>query len=95
MGSRELPKKLREEMIEMTRDCFINLMKRLNLLVNQRFAYKVNTKRKHSDAVAVNSLNMSFNSVAPNQVRIGDMSYLTTGGSWLYSALVMDLYDCQ
>lgn len=68
LGSRELAKKLREEGVEITRYRVINLMKRLNLVVKQRVAYKVTTKRKHSDAVADNLLNMNFNPVAPNQV---------------------------
>jgi transposase InsO family protein len=46
------------------------------LIVKQRTAYKVTTKRKHSDAVADNLLNMNFNPVAPNEVWAGDISYL-------------------
>lgn len=93
LGSRELVKKLREEGFEITRYRVINLMRRLNLVVKQRVAYKVTTKRKHSDAVADNLLNMNFNPVAPNQVWAGDVSYLKTGEGWLYLAVVMDLYS--
>ena len=39
----------------------LGLMKRLNLLVKQRIAYKVTTQRKHGDAVADNLLNQNFN----------------------------------
>jgi len=51
-------------------------MKKLNLKVTQRVAYKVTTKRKHSDEVADNLLNQNFNPVAPNQVYAGDITYL-------------------
>ncbi|HCF79170.1 MAG TPA: hypothetical protein DER52_05760 [Glaciecola sp.] len=42
-------------------------MKRVGLVVTQRIAYKVTTKRKHSDAVADNLLNMNFNPVGLDQ----------------------------
>jgi putative transposase len=54
-------------------------MKRLRLVVKQRVAYKVTTKRKHSDAVADNLLNMNFNPLGPNQVWAGDISYCVLG----------------
>jgi putative transposase len=66
LGSRELGKKLRKEGFIITRHRVINLMRRLGLIVKQRVAYKVTTKRKHSDAVADNLLNMNFNPQGPN-----------------------------
>jgi putative transposase len=51
-------------------------MHRLNLKVTQRQAYKITTKRKHSDSVADNLLNQNFNPSAAHQVWAG---YLKTG----------------
>jgi putative transposase len=93
LGSRELAKVLRKEGFEITRYRAIKLMERLKLVVTQRIAYKVTTKRKHSDAVADNLLNMNFNPGGPHQIWAGDMSYLKTGEGWLYLAIVMDLYS--
>lgn len=93
LGSRELAKALRKEGFEITRYRVIKLMEQLKLVVTQRIAYKITTKRKHSDAVADNLLNMNFNPVGPNQVWAGDVSYLKTGEGWLYLAIVMDLYS--
>jgi putative transposase len=59
-------------------------MAKLNLVVKQRVGYKVTTKRKHSDAVADNLLNQNFNPVVPNQIRVGDVTYI---------AVVMELYS--
>jgi putative transposase len=91
LGSRELGEKLRKEGFDITRHRVIRLMKCLGLVVAQRIAYKVITKRKHSDAVAYNLLNMNFNPPGPNQVWTGDVSYLKTGEGWQYLAIVMDL----
>ena len=39
------------------------VMRKLKLKVKQRIAYKVTTKRKHSDQVADNLLNQNFNPI--------------------------------
>ncbi len=46
LGSREMMKKLREEGFQIGRYKVRNLMKKLNLKVTQRIAYKVTTKRE-------------------------------------------------
>lgn len=93
LGSREMMKKLRKEGYEIGRYKVRKLMKKLKLIVRQRTAYKVTTKRKHTDAVADNLLNQNFNPVAPNEVWAGDVTYLKTGEGWMYLAIVMDLYS--
>lgn len=93
LGSREMMKKLREEGIEIGRYKVRKLMKILNLIVTQRIAYKVTTKRDHRDDVADNMLNQNFNPTDPNQVWAGDITYLKTGEGWMYLAIVMDLFS--
>jgi len=93
LGSREMMKQLRKEGHHIGRFKVRRLMKKLKLIVQQRVAYKVTTKRKHIDAVADNLLNQNFNPEAPNEVWAGDVTYLKTGEGWMYLAIVMDLYS--
>ena len=93
LGSREMVKKLRREGFEIGRYRVRKLMAKLSLKVTQRIAYKVTTKRKHSDAVADNLLNQNFNPVGLDQIWAGDVTYLKTGEGWMYLAIVMDLFS--
>lgn len=93
LGSRELAKKLREEGFHIGRERTRKLMKKLNLVVKQRVAYKVTTKRKNGDQVADNLLNQNFNPVAANEVWAGDITYLKTAEGWMYLTIVMDLFS--
>ncbi len=93
LGSREMMKKLREEGFQIGRYKVMKWMDKLGLEVQQRVAYKVTTKRKHSDAVADNLLNQNFNPVAENEIWAGDVTYLKTGEGWMYLAVVMDLFS--
>ena len=93
LGSRQLAKKLRKEGFSIGRYRTRTIMRKLGLVVVQRQAYKVTTKRKHSDSVADNLLDQQFNPTQSNQVWAGDVTYLRTHQGWMYLAIVMDLHS--
>ena len=76
LGSRQLVKRLASDGISISRTKVRNIMKTHGLKVIQRAAYKVTTKRKHSDSVADNLVNMKFDPKLPNTVWAGDVTYL-------------------
>ena len=93
LGSRQLAKKLCKEGLIIGRYKTRNIMKSLGLVVKQRVAYKVTTKRKHNDSVADNLLDQQFNPIKANIAWAGDVTYLRTAQGWMYLAIVMDLYS--
>jgi putative transposase len=93
LSYRELQKRLCKEGFIVSEYGFKKLMAKLGLVVTQRIAYKVTTKRKHFDAIADNLLNQNFAPIVPNHVWADDVTYLRTGEGWMYLAIVMDLYS--
>jgi putative transposase len=86
LGAREMMKNLREEGFNVGRYRTQTVMRKLGLRPTQRIAYKVTTKRKHSDRVADNLLNQNFNPLAQIKFGLGilPISAQAKGGcTWL------------
>jgi putative transposase len=72
---------------------FISTEARADSLVNHRRKYKVTTNSDHKQPVFENKLNRQFDVAAPNQVYVGDITYIWTREGWLYLAVVIDLFS--
>ena len=70
-----------------------NIMKELNLKVKMKRRYKNTTDSKHNLPIASNILNRDFYASNPNEIYVGDITYISTGEGWLYLATVIDLYS--
>jgi transposase InsO family protein len=51
------------------------------------------TDSRHSLPIAPNLLNRRFTVAAPNQVWVGDVTYISTEEGWLFLAVVIDLFS--
>jgi len=67
------------------------LMKRLGVHSVRKRAFRVTTNSNHKHPIAPNLLNRKFHTAKPNQVWVGDITYIPTEEGWLYLAIVKDL----
>jgi transposase InsO family protein len=68
-------------------------MKEAGVQVKHRKKYKVTTNSDHKRPVFDNVLDRQFDVDRPDQVYVGDITYLWTQEGWLYLAVVIDLYS--
>lgn len=70
-----------------------SLMREAGVQVKHRKRYKVTTDSHHKQPVFENKLNRQFDVAAPNQIYVGDITYIWTREGWLYLAVVIDLFS--
>jgi putative transposase len=91
-GYRMLQSYLLEAGFRTSRNRVRRRMRHLGLKGRQVRAFKVTTNSHHALGYAENRLGQAFTVERPNQVWVGDITYLKSGASWLYLATVIDLY---
>lgn len=91
LGSRGIRDTLTSEGITVGRYLIRRLMKESGLICKQPGPHKY--KRATVEHINIpNQLNRQFNAAAPNTVWCGDITYIWTGKTWSYLAVVLDLY---
>jgi len=68
------------------------IRRKLGLRCRQKRRFKATTDSRHSLPVAENLLYQNFETTAPNQVWLTDITYIPTGEGWLYLAGHKDLF---
>jgi transposase InsO family protein len=68
-------------------------LRRQGLRAKAARKYKATTNSNHTLPVAENLLKQNFTAQRPNQVWVGDITYIGTDEGWLYLAVVLDLYS--
>ena len=71
------------------------LMSMAGVKARQKRKFKVTTDSNHKLPVASNLLQRQFSTIKPNQVWVGDITYIWTSEGWLYLAVVLDLFSRQ
>ena len=66
-------------------------LRRQGLRAKAARKFKATTNSNHSLPVAENLLQQDFTAPRPNQIWVGDITYIGTDEGWLYLAVVLDL----
>jgi transposase InsO family protein len=92
-GSPRVLLDLRESGETTSRKRIARIMQGNGLVAVQRRRFKATTMSGHDFPVQANLLERRFTAAAPNQVWLGDITYITTEEGWLYLAALLDLYS--
>lgn len=92
-GSRRMKEALNVLSYPVSREKARKLMKEAGVQVKHRKKYKVTTNSDHKQPVFDNVLDRQFDVDQPDQVYVGDITYIWTQEGWLYLAVIIDLYS--
>jgi transposase InsO family protein len=92
-GYRRVLDELRDLGYELSRRDVIRLMREMGIWGKATPKFRVTTKSKHSHRIAPNLLQRDFSPDAMDRVWATDITYLAVGSSFLYLAVVLDLYS--
>jgi len=90
-GSRTISGQLKIEGEKVGRYKARSLMREAGLVSKQHKKHRYRVAEEES-VIAANHLNRGFNVAQPDRVWCGDVTYVWTGVTWLYLAVVLDLY---
>ncbi len=92
-GTPRVERQLRRQGVSTSRKRVARLRRELGLKAKGRRRFRVTTDSKHTYPIADNRLQRRFHACGPNEVWVGDITYLAHGRGWLYLALLMDVFS--
>lgn len=92
-GSPRVHAALRQDGVRTSRKRVARVMRQLGLAARQRRRFARTTDSRHELPIAANVLERVFETNAPNQVWVGDITYIPTDEGWLYLATLLDLFS--
>lgn len=90
-GIRRITAQLKKERISCGKNRVSRLMRENHIYSCHTKKYKTTTNSNHSYAVAPNLLQDCGMPLAPNQIWVGDITYIPTDEGWLYFAAIEDI----
>ena len=92
-GSIRITKELNNRNIKISRTTVACYMKEMEIRSKLSKRYKVTTDSNHSEPVAENILNRSFETNEPSKAWVSDITYIPVQEGFLYLTSVIDLFD--
>ena len=93
-GSPRIAVELRKSGARHGRNRIARIMQQEGISGRQKRRYRVQTTdSNHDQPIAANRLAEAPTPTAPNQIWVGDITYIDAGGRWLYLAAILDLYS--
>ena len=93
-GSPRILVELRKQGHRYGRNRVARIMHEQGLCGRQKGRYRVHTTdSNHDEPIAPNRLATAPKATAPNQIWVGDITYIETQEGWLYLADILDLYS--
>ena len=92
-GSPRVHAQLRKEGVRVGRKRVERLMREQGLEARRKRKFRRTTDSNHGLPVAPNVLERDFETDAPNQVWVTDITYVGTREGWLYLAAILDLFS--
>lgn len=92
-GSPRITEELKEPGEKVGRRRVARLMRENRISGLQKRRWRRTTDSRHKLPVADNLLDRNFSADSPNQVWVGDITYVWTTEGWAYVAVIIDLYS--
>lgn len=94
-GTRRIKKELESHCgLIVSRRKIGKVMRQLSLNARTKKRFRVlTTNSNHNYAIACNRINQDFYASYPDQIYVGDITYIRTKEGWLYLAVVIDLFS--
>lgn len=92
-GSPRITAQLRKEGRRVGKNRVARLMEENGLQAKGKRKFKHTTDSAHRRPVAPNLVGRDPHVTEPNQIWVGDITYIRTGEGWLYLAVVIDLFS--
>lgn len=92
-GSRRIHAALQRDGICCGHNRVARLMRLHQLQARRKRSYRVTTQSNHRFPVVTNVLSQEFRAEKPNEIWLGDITYIATAEGWLYLAVLLDLFS--